>query len=815
MFKNVKLMTKIMGGFMAILIPLCVVAYVGYSGLGDVVESVDKADDANRIVKGVLEARRAEKNFAIREDKKYVNEVGEIVGQIKEQIKETRVKIEDPKILAELDNSAAALTGYEKAFGDYVNAHDKKLVQEEAMEKLGRQVLAEGEELKVLQEGKLEALLDSGGAEAEVKERVHKVEAVNHLITIEAEIRREEKNYLIRHDKKYIEMVHKEIKDAMGIIDDYRPLFIDQKTLEIIDKLVGHLNEYRSAFDGFVSLTDKQFLADEEMVANAREVLVMADELRADEKAAMLEHEATANRLMIIVSIAGIALGILLAFLIGKAISGPIINIARIIHKVAAERDFTIGIPVKGKDEIGKMAEEMNGLLRLLKAAFIKVDDAAENVEANAGGVAERAANNRARAEAEEKRMKNVQSTVNEMGQTAGEVAGISSAQKEAATVSGEHIEEMAKKLDAVVEAARGQSEAASVATSRVGEMGETGAKVVATAQAQGEQVVNVTDALDRMAKDMEEMTQAAAKSTEHGQAVLNAVQEGNDSVGATVEGMRAIAQSSEQMSEIITVITEIAEQTNLLSLNAAIEAARAGEHGRGFAVVADEVGKLAQRSSEAAKEITQLIKGSTARVEEGTSLSDQAQVALNKIAEGGEVNMQAIADITKATEALTERAGDVNTMMQDLNTLAQEIAGMAGQQGKRREAAQTALADLVTQAGAISGLSEETDKTARAVSEEMREVVKRTENMDELTGLQAGRSKKLVEITTESLEGARMTVGGAAEVVGITGELQKLSHALTEQVEQFKVKDDVTAMPQASEAAKAVAEAASQAEQA
>ena len=129
--------------------------------------------------------------------------------------------------------------------------------------------------------------------------------------------------------------------------------------------------------------------------------------------------------------------------------------------------------------------------------------------------------------------------------------------------------------------------------------------------------------------------------------------------------------------------------------------------------------------------------------------------------------------------------------MVEELNTLAQEIGGMAGQQGERRAAAQKALSVLIGEAESISRLVESASGTANNVSEEMEGIEKRTEEMDSLTAMQAERSKKLNEITDESAKGAKQTVEGAGRVVEITKEMQELSHALTEQVEQFKIEAD------------------------
>ncbi len=501
--------------------------------------------------------------------------------------------------------------------------------------------------------------------------------------------------------------------------------------------------------------------------------------------------EKTARQLnwtLFALTAASMLVTVFLWLLVSRGIAGPIVRIAETVRRVASDRDLTLQVEESGEDEVGQMAQEFNQMIRQLEAAFQEVDTVAVKVAEMSNDVAQRAAANKERAEGEKQRAEKSVGIISDMGGTAGEVSAKSMAQKDAAEQSSMTVAELLKAMEQASASASEQNKEASTAMERVTEMGETGAQVVAFSREQGEMVKQVSEAVADMTRAMEDMNRAVSQASEHGRNVLEAAAEGRNSVAATVDGMKSISESSEQISEIIGVITEIAEQTNLLALNAAIEAARAGAHGKGFAVVADEVGKLAQRSSDAAKEITQLIKDSTGRVAEGAKLTDESQQALARIDEGGQVNMSAIEEIAKVAGHMLESTGRVEEFMTKLNELAGQIGSMAGEQGARREAAFNALTSLLEKSNLIAQVVAEANKGADMISQAMGGIVDRTAEMTELTQLQAQRSQNVTVIAQESAQAADQTVEGAGTVVGITEELLSASANLTEQVQQFKI---------------------------
>jgi methyl-accepting chemotaxis protein len=207
--------------------------------------------------------------------------------------------------------------------------------------------------------------------------------------------------------------------------------------------------------------------------------------------------------------------------------------------------------------------------------------------------------------------------------------------------------------------------------------------------QATSSSVADLSNTIKLNAETATQANQLAADAS-------RVAQQGGTDVAEVVKTMEAISVQAKRISEIIGTIDGIAFQTNILALNAAVEAARAGEQGRGFAVVASEVRSLAQRSSEAAKEIRGLIGASVEQVASGTSKVHAAGETMRRIVSSIEQVSTMVAEISRATAEQADAIHGVNDAVSDMDRNTQQNAALVEESAAAAESLRVQAAGLV-----------------------------------------------------------------------------------------------------------------------
>ena len=199
----------------------------------------------------------------------------------------------------------------------------------------------------------------------------------------------------------------------------------------------------------------------------------------------------------------------------------------------------------------------------------------------------------------------------------------------------------------------------------------------------QADEIGTATESIVHMAQSMGQLSESADGSAEVANGSVELAKQGSEAVTLTIKGMnnmrdkmqetgkriKRLGESSQQIGEIVGLIDDIAEQTNILSLNASIQAAMAGEAGRGFAVVADEVQRLAERSAEATKQISDLVSNIQADTNEAVTSMEAAT--------------REVVENTRLADEAGRALGEIETVSEELSTLITAMANTARQQSE------------------------------------------------------------------------------------------------------------------------------------
>jgi methyl-accepting chemotaxis protein len=255
----------------------------------------------------------------------------------------------------------------------------------------------------------------------------------------------------------------------------------------------------------------------------------------------------------------------------------------------------------------------------------------------------------------------------------------------------------MNDRLREIVRSVRHNSEGVATASAQIA---SGNADLSQRTEQQASTLQQTSASMEQLGGTVKTSADSARQANQLALSASNVAIDGGEVVSQVVETMRGINDSSKKIAEITSVIDGIAFQTNILALNAAVEAARAGEQGRGFAVVASEVRSLAQRSSEAAKQIKGLITASVERVEQGSVLVDRA----------GNTMTEVVTSIKRVTDIM----GEISAASSEQSAGVSQIVGAVSQID---QATQQNAALVEESAAAAESLKQQATRLVAAVA--------------------------------------------------------------------------------------------------
>jgi len=547
--------------------------------VGSLESDLDIERNISDIKSGVLELRRNEKDFISRHDLKYFekfNKKNSSVLQVLEELKKSFEK--NDKDIGPINQMRKVLLDYREHFTALV----------EAQQKIG--------------------LNPKDGLYGELRSAVHDFEEVlgssNYkLLSSMLQLRRNEKDFMLRSDEKYLKRWQ---DNAVRFETDINDSEISSSTKS---QLIGLLALYQTAFENLtvaqknIGLNSSSGIQGE-MRKTVHQMDQFISDLMAKVEQDIKDHVLYVDTISYGVSTAILLIAVITAFWVSRSILSGITQLKETMNRVAETKDLSLAAKSISDDELGEMAKVFNTMIASFRHLILEVN------------------------------------------QSVGSLNDATQSLSENIVIANEGVDSQIQQTDMV----------ATAVTEMVSTVNEI--------------VNNTSEAANKA-----EMTNTNAESGKAGvEKTITQIDQLSARLLESEKVVQELAKDSDTIGSVLDVIRGIAEQTNLLALNAAIEAARAGEQGRGFAVVADEVRTLASRTQDSTQEIETIIHSLQGRtkniVTHMASCREQGQESAEQASNAGKM----LVEITQDVSTIMEMNTAIATAIQEQSTVASEL---------------------------------------------------------------------------------------------------------------------------------------------